>query len=50
MPVMIRKKGDKGQKIAYALLGTPANIASKKNSKDTKIAEKIFYSSTSLVR
>jgi hypothetical protein len=50
MPVMIRKKGDKGQKIAFALLGTPANISSKSTTKQMKLAEKIFHSSTSIIR
>lgn len=47
---MIRKKGDKGQKIAFALLGKPANFDSKQTSKNMKIAEKIFHSSTSIIR
>jgi hypothetical protein len=47
---MIRPKLSKGKKIAYAILGTPANIASSKSSKDVKLAQKIFQSSTSLVR
>ncbi len=50
MPVMIRAKDDKGQKIAYKILGKPANLTSKKSSKDIKIAEQVFHSSTSIIR
>lgn len=47
---MIRPKNDKAKKIAYAILGTPANIDAKETSKNMKIAQKIFHSSTSIIR
>lgn len=47
---MIRAKNDKGKKIAYTILGTPANIASKQTPKEEKIAQKVFHSSTSIIR
>jgi hypothetical protein len=50
MPVMPRIKG-KAEKIAYKILGVPANLREKtKTAKSGKISKKLYYEDTRLVR
>ena len=49
MAQMLRPKG-KAKKIAYALLGVPANIAAKRNKRQQYINERLLYDETRRVR
>ena len=49
MPVMIRPEG-KAKKIAYAILGTPANFAVKKTKKQEQIDKALLFQETVRVR
>lgn len=49
MPAMPRPKG-KAKKIAYHLLGKPANIAFKRNKKQRRINQRLLYEETERVR
>jgi len=48
MPIMTRPKG-KAQRIAYKILGVPANMRKNKN-KNSKINDKLYSEETRLVR
>jgi hypothetical protein len=48
MPAMLRMN-DKCRKIAYAILGKPANLK-KKSSKDSRIDKRLLFEETSRVR
>jgi hypothetical protein len=49
MPVMIRPEG-KPKKIAYAILGTPANMAVKKTAKEKQVDKALLFQETVRVR
>lgn len=49
MPSMPRIPG-KAKKIAYRILGVPANIQSKKNNKQQKINRRLVFEETVRVR
>lgn len=50
MPIMPRSKG-KAEKIAYKILGVPANMREKtKTAKNRRISKKLYYEDTRLVR
>lgn len=49
MPGMPRKKG-KITKIAYAVLGKPANLLDDKTKKDSRINRRLIFEETSRVR
>lgn len=47
MPIMLRTS-DKAKKVAYKILGEPANIASKKTPKEIKIDQRLVQYETRL--
>lgn len=49
MPATPRLKGI-GKKIAFAILGTPPNLKSKKTAKQKEIDRKLVYQDTQRVR
>jgi hypothetical protein len=49
MPTMIRIPG-KAKKIAYNILGVPANIVSKRDSVAKKINKRLIFEETTRVR
>jgi hypothetical protein len=49
MPAMPRPKG-KARKIAYKLLGVPANIAFKRSKQQKKVNKRLLYEETDRVR
>jgi len=49
MPSMIRIPG-KAKKIAYKILGVPANIASKRDAVDQKINRRLIFEESVRVR
>ena len=49
MPAMIRPAG-KAKKIAYAILGVPANMQDKKNPKKTREDKELVFQETVRVR
>ena len=49
MPTMIRIPG-KAKKIAYKILGVPANIASKRDAVDKKINKRLIFEESTRVR
>jgi hypothetical protein len=49
MPTMIRIPG-KPKKIAYKILGVPANIEHKRSSTDKKINKRLIFEETTRVR
>lgn len=49
MPATFRPE-NKCRKIAFAILGTPSNIAEKKTAIEKKIDKKILYDNTQRVR
>jgi len=49
MPIMPRPKG-KAEKIAYKILGIPANIRFKNKNRNGKIKDKLYSENTRLVR
>ena len=49
MPTMIRIPG-KAKKIAYKILGVPANIASKRDAVDQKINKRLIFEESVRVR
>jgi len=49
MPAMPRIKG-KPEKIAFSILGVPANLKSKKTERQKKIDEILRYQNTTLIR
>lgn len=49
MPAMPRLPG-KGKKIAYKILGVPANIAFKRDAKEKKVNKRLIFEETTRVR
>jgi hypothetical protein len=49
MPCMIRPQG-KAKKIAFKLLGVPANMTEKKSGKDSKVSARLVFEETRLMR
>ena len=49
MPAMVRPKG-KGKKVAFAILGRPANMQSKSSAKKKKADRELLYQETSRMR
>jgi len=49
MPAMIRPEG-KAKKIAYSILGIPANMKDKKNPKQTREDKELVFQETIRVR
>lgn len=49
MPAMKRFKG-KATKIAYAILGKPANLQSTRSSESTRVNERLVFEETQRVR
>lgn len=49
MPAMVRPEG-KAKKIAYSILGVPANMRDKKNSKQTREDKELVFQETVRVR
>ena len=50
MPLMPRAKG-KGKKVAYAILGTPANLIKRKKSEhERQVRERLTFEETRLSR
>jgi hypothetical protein len=49
MPVMPRPKGN-GKKIAFKLLGVPANLKEKKTEKQKRVNRRLAFEETSRVR
>ncbi len=49
MPTMIRAPG-KAKKIAYKILGVPANIESKRDALDSKINKRLIFEESIRVR
>lgn len=49
MPIMIRPDG-KAKKIAFAILGKPANLQDKRSSEQKLLDKKLLYQDTSRVR
>lgn len=49
MPAMVRPKG-LGTKVAFAILGRPANMQSKSSAKKKKADRELLYQETSRMR
>lgn len=49
MPVMLRPPG-KAKKIAYKILGVPANIQSKRDKEQKRINRRLIFEETTRVR
>lgn len=49
MPIMIRPN-KKATKIAFKILGVPANLAYKRSPEERKIDKKLLFEATALVR
>lgn len=50
MPAMPRVLKDKSTKVAFAILGTPSNLASKKTALQKEIDRRLLYDNTQRVR
>ena len=49
MPIMVRPQG-KAKKIAFALIGKPANFQEKKSKQKSRINKRLVFEETSRVR
>lgn len=49
MPVMPRQKG-KAKKIAYSIMGVPANMVYKRDKREKFIARRLLFEETARVR